>query len=85
MSVINIDDEENADWLHKSQKVFEIQVSGKKVGTAYLDKQKITSADEELKEYFYLLIDEGIGQGPITENDGTAFVQAMKQEGYTAV
>lgn len=83
-NAINIDDEDNSDWLHKAVTRFTISQGGKEVGTCDLKKQTIKTKDSELEEYFWLLVDEGIGKGAIGENDGSEFVAAMKLEGYKA-
>jgi hypothetical protein len=80
---INIDNEaENVDWLHRLQTRFTISKSGKKIGTADLATEEIETNYAELEEYFYLLIDEGIGDGPITKEDGAAFMEALRKQNY---
>lgn len=85
MSAINIDDEENADWLHKPGPTdFTISKNGDHLGICDIKTGEIATKDNELEEYFYLLVDEGAyGFGPITEHGAQDFAEAMQAEGYT--
>ena len=86
MSAINIDDEENMDWLHKpGATIFVISKNGEEIGKCNIKTEEIDTEDSELEENFYLLIDEGAhGFGPITEYDASDFAEAMRAEGYDA-
>lgn len=80
---IHIDDDANVDWLHKKAATkYTAYKSGKEVGSIDLTRESIKTEDEQLEEFFYLLLDEGNGDGPLTENDGSALVAALGREGY---
>jgi hypothetical protein len=80
---LNIDDEENVDWLHKKGPTsFTVSKGGKEVGSIDLTKEDITTKDEQLAEYFYLLMDEGDGDGPLSQYDGEALAASLKRQGY---
>lgn len=77
---VNIDSDENVDWLHPKQTQFTVLKDSKEVGRIDLESNEIETGDSELEEYFYLLIDEGIGEGPIT--DGPNLVDALRKQNY---
>jgi hypothetical protein len=80
---LNIDDDENVDWLHKRGATkFTVSKSGKEVGSIDLAKEEISTDDEQLSEFFYLLMDEGDGDGPLTQYDGDALADSLKRLGY---
>lgn len=84
-NVLNIDDDQNADWLHQQNLVFVIKKQGKRVGVADLQRETITTSDQRLQEIFYLLLDEGAGEGPINQYDPEAFIEAMEAQHYEAL
>jgi hypothetical protein len=80
---LNIDDEENVDWLHKKGPTqFTVSKDKKEVGSIDLAKEEIDTKDEQLAEYFYLLMDEGDGDGPLTQYDGATLIAALGRQGY---
>ena len=80
---MSLDDEDaNADWLHGQSNNFLIFKDDKEIGKVDLKKEEIVTSDSELEEYFYLLIDEGIGKGPVTL--GSDLIDAMEKQNYEA-
>ena len=85
MPAINIDDDENVDWLHSKQpSKYLIYQEGKLMARCNIADGRIETTDSELEEFFYLLVDEGLDNDPITEEDGQRFVEIMERAGYEA-
>ena len=82
---LNIDDAENADWLHGNpQVIFVISKDGVRIGGADIERRSIFTNDAVLEELFYKLMDEGYDDAPITQYDGGAFKRAIEAAGYAA-
>jgi hypothetical protein len=80
---LHIDDDDNGDWLHrKAATSFLIYQKGSLLGRCNIETEKVETKDSELEEFFYLLIDEGIDNGPIGPDDGIEFKSLMERAGY---
>jgi hypothetical protein len=76
---IRIDDEENADWLHRqgNDAVIQVLKEGQVLASVNLESSSVESSDSSLEELLYQLMDEGLPSGEqlTQENIGNALAQ----------